>query len=343
MNESLNFVTPLGDLAILEIKGADASKFLHSQLTQDVIGLDPGRASLAGYCTAKGRLLGTLVLWSGAQSETPVFYALIKADIAQAFIKRLSMFVLRAKVTLDITASKVMGAMVSNTGAPGNEQAPGLTGGPSKAATWSVSHLPSGTWIAAPSAQSSIGRWWHIPRSGAPDVASVSAAAPENRSAQPNSPDDTPDNIPDHDRWQAADIATGLPWIVAATQDLFIPQTLNLDLIDGISFTKGCYPGQEVVARSHYRGTVKRRMAYGQINEANFSNPAGLPGTDIYDAKRPGIPCGRVINAAQTRPTCLLLEVQLSDLDVADFRLASADGSPIEIQNLPYEIKTAAT
>ena len=72
----------------------------------------------------------------------------------------------------------------------------------------------------------------------------------------------------DADAWRAADLAAGIPWIGAATQDLFIPQTVNLELIQGVSFTKGCYPGQEVVARSHYRGTVKRRMAYGASRRA---------------------------------------------------------------------------
>src|SRR3546814_3190939 len=78
-------------------------------------------------------------------------------------------------------------------------------------------------------------------------------------------------------RWQADDIAAGLPWVQAATQDLFIPQTLNLDLIDGVSFTKGCYPGQEVVARSHYRGTVKRRTAYGVVQDGPDIDVDALP------------------------------------------------------------------
>jgi folate-binding protein YgfZ len=125
---------------------------------------------------------------------------------------------------------------------------------------------------------------------------------------------------------------------VAATQDVFIPQTLNLDLIDGVSFTKGCYPGQEVVARSHYRGTVKRRMAYGTVNETPSQPAASLPGIDIFDANKPNSPCGRVINSAQAQQIHLLLEIQLSDLESADFRLGEVDGPAITLHALPYAI-----
>src|SRR5690606_1598918 len=134
--------------------------------------------------------------------------------------------------------------------------------------------------------------------------------------------------------------------------DVFIPQTLNLDLIDGVSFSKGCYPGQEVVARSHYRGTVKRRMAYGVISAAVDIDAATLPGSDTFDAQDPQNPVGRIINAAKTEAANphadepamattvhVLMEVQLADLGRADFRLGSADGPVIELRALPYSIE----
>src|SRR5690606_22708266 len=134
-------------------------------------------------------------------------------------------------------------------------------------------------------------------------------------------------------RWHAADIAAGLPWVQTATQDVFIPQTLNLDLIDGVSFTKGCYPGQEVVARSHYRGTVKRRMAYGLIQAPGGIDAGTLPGTDTYNANDPGNPCGRIVNAAQAGESIhVLMEVQLADLGHADFRLGQPAGPVIAIK-----------
>lgn len=323
MTDSIeSLIAPLNDLCVIEIAGADAASFLHGQLTHDITELKPGSARLAGYCTAKGRLLGSLVVWQGLAADTPTLYALAKADVAQALIKRLSMFVLRAKAKLRLTDMRVYGVTLPHSQTPEAMQAlaqAGLTPPqalPVSATAYTALQSPTATWVAAPSANAQTSRWWLVQ---APDSSQALAATADGAF------------------WQAADIAAGLPWVVEATQDTFIPQTLNLDLIDGVSFTKGCYPGQEVVARSHYRGTVKRRMAYGIAAAAE--QPARLAGVDIYNADQPDSPCGRVINAATTGgQTHLLLEVQLADLHSADFRLAAADGEKISIQALPYAI-----
>jgi folate-binding protein YgfZ len=350
-----SFVTALEDLAVVEISGADAAHFLNSQLTQDVASLAPGRACLAGYCTAKGRLLGSMVVWPDP-AEPPRLRALVKADLAQALVKRLSMFVLRAKAKLTVETAPVFGvALRAESKATDDDTAEHPSVGSwlaaqglgSNADPYDTVFNASGTWVAAPCATADSHRWWFVP-------ASLSTGHP----AGSNRPGD----------WQALDITAGLPWVEAATQDLFIPQTLNLDLIGGVSFTKGCYPGQEVVARSHYRGTVKRRMARGLLalpdqgamagegsaaaaasgaTTATPENQSTLarPGVDIFDAKSPDNPCGRIINAARcTAGTVehVLMEVQLADLEGADFRLERPDGLPIQIQPLPYEIKPAA-
>jgi folate-binding protein YgfZ len=383
MNQSSSSVVLLGDTAVIEISGADAGAFLQGQLTHDIAGLEAGSARLAGYCTAKGRLLGTLVIWRAAHAPTSTFHALIKADIAQAIVKRLSMFVLRAKVVLRIVPMDVLGVSIGATAAAAAQPAPPdslSTANRAKGSPLDTRRLPAGTtpfaivqedsgvWIAAPSADPGVSRWWHIAASNQADLPAASeitsaSERPESSVAPAanvplqggdadsgplriagnagNETDGGDADITGQALWQAADIAAGLPWIVAATQDVFIPQTLNLDLIDGISFTKGCYPGQEVVARSHYRGTVKRRMAYGLIRQPTVQNAAELPNVDIFDAQRPASPCGRVINAAGTGTIRLLLEVQLADLGQADFRLRQADGPSIEIASLPYEIKAA--
>ncbi len=335
MNNSSSFVAPLSDLAVIEIAGVDAASFLHSQLTHDVNGLSSDQARLAGYCTAKGRLLASMVLWQSPEGEIPCFYAIVKADIALTLIKRLSMFVLRAKAKLQLTESKVLGIAVnmSSVNEPAADAIPPQAGTLVKEAeilsgepqTWDVARTTGGSWICAPSADPSIVRWWFI--------------ALQSHSVTSTLSVDLPTAAPEAERWHAGDIAAGLPWVVAATQDVFIPQTLNLDLINGVSFTKGCYPGQEVVARSHYRGTVKRRMAYGiaEIN-SNFSVES-LPGSDIYNFHNPANPCGRIINAARSEGLHVLMEVQLSDLDNAEFRLAQADGPVIHLAPLPYKIK----
>lgn len=351
MKDSLLFATALDDLALIEIAGADALNFLHGQLTQDVANIPENTARLAGYCTAKGRLLGTLVLWHAGTAESPVVHALVKADIADALIKRLSMYVLRAKAKLCRTTLKASGIAIphgvatislNTKGTAGSQPrafASDLDSLPAHPAAWSVVHATTGVWIAAPSADPDMDRWWYVAHDTSSGLAANPQAADDNAMGL-ESPQE-----PGNACWQAGDIAAGLPWIVAATQDVFIPQTLNLDLIDGVSFSKGCYPGQEVVARSHYRGTVKRRMAYGLASAPSTAAASELPGLDIYDAHHPDNPCGRVINAAGDGNTSasgkmhLLLEIQLSDLDSAAFRLGQADGPAIDLQALPYEIK----
>ena len=338
MNRYSNLVASLGDLAVIEFSGEDAPAFLHGQLTQDIAGLSSDHACLAGYCTAKGRLLATMVVWLGPQGDLPVLYALVKADIAESIIKRLSMFVLRAKVKLRLADAKVWGIMMDTASVfdqPGDSTHPAANASQSAAwhsrllreaavlstqpKPWQVARTATGVWIAAPSADIGGARWWLISKDA------------QSADGQPTAEA--------FNLWRAADISAGLPWIQAATQDVFIPQTLNLDLINGVSFSKGCYPGQEVVARSHYRGTVKRRMAGGAIlAPKHIENIDTLAGVDVFDARKPAAPCGRIINAAGDAVVRVLMEVQLSDLADADFRLGKADGPKIERQPLPYDI-----
>ncbi|MEO6959697.1 MAG: folate-binding protein [Burkholderiaceae bacterium] len=320
MNDYLN-VAPLSDLVVIEAAGPDSVSFLQSQLTQDVAQLQAVSARLAGYCTAKGRLVASMVVWKAESIQAPSVHLLVKADIAAGFIKRLSMYILRAKVKLRITDSSVHGILIQQTSSSGIRS----LDLPSPVRLWTVVRSDKGVYIGAPSANPSIDRWWFI---STESNATSSAGMRGNLEAA---------------QWHAADIAAGLPWITAARQDIFIPQTLNFDLIDGVSFSKGCYPGQEIVARSHYRGKIKRRMAYGVIpghaGSPNGPSNGELAAADVFDAHSPAKPCGRVINAAQADQTHLLFEVQLTDLETADFRIGQANGPEIALQPLPYEIK----
>ncbi len=311
---------PLEDFSVFAAAGADALTFLHGQLTQDVTGLPVDAARLAGYCTAKGRLLATLVMWRGAPAadDAPQLYGLVRQDLSAALIKRLSMFVLRAKVKLAPAPLHVAGVQADAAQAAALEAVAGAL----PRSAWQRVDLPSGTWIAAPSADATL-RWWWI----ASDQ-QLAAAAPLAATL----------GLAPAAQWHAADLAAGIPWITTATQDVFIPQTVNLDLIQGVSFTKGCYPGQEVVARSHYRGTVKRRMAYGTIADAGLAGGA-LAGTDVFDATQPGEPTGRVVDAAATQGgVSVLFETTLAALPEGDLRLGAADGPRIAAQPLPYSI-----
>jgi folate-binding protein YgfZ len=312
----------LPHLQVLSASGMDAVDFLHGQLTQDVRELTTDAAALAGYCTAKGRLLATLVIWRhlvDGQGDTDAarVRALVRADVAAPLIKRLSMFVLRAKVRLAVEPLQVAG--VWSDGDIGALDA--AAGGPLPQAAWQRADLPSGIWIGAPGGTTR--RWWWI----------ASADQLQAHEAGLNKVLEQADAA----TWQAADLAAGIPWVGAPTQDLFIPQTVNLDLVGGVSFTKGCYPGQEVVARSHYRGTVKRRMAYGIV--AGHSGAAIAAGSDIYDATDAGEPCGRVVDAAGAPDAAVLFETTLSSLSNGDLRLGSVDGPSIALRPLPYNLE----
>ncbi|NMK49387.1 folate-binding protein YgfZ [Achromobacter sp. Bel] len=311
---------PLDDFVVFTASGADALPFLHGQLTQDVTGLPADAARLAGYCTAKGRLLATLVMWRAAPGadDAPQLYGLVRQDLSQALLKRLSMFVLRAKVKLAAAPLHVAGVQASAEDAAALEAVAGAL----PRSAWQRADLPSGTWIAAPSANGRL-RWWWIASDEqleqAAPLAAVLGLAPASQ-------------------WHVADLAAGIPWIATATQDVFIPQTVNLELIQGVSFTKGCYPGQEVVARSHYRGTVKRRMAYGTIADASLQG-AALAGVDVFDATQPGEPIGRVVDgASEAGVASVLFETTLAALPEGDLRLGAADGPRIAAAPLPYSI-----
>jgi folate-binding protein YgfZ len=322
-------LTPLPEWRSFAAAGPEAAAFLHGQLTNDVEGLTPHNAHLAGYCTAKGRLLATMVIWRGvagaesteaADAAAQTIYGVLRADLFDAVLKRLTMFVLRAKLKLAPVALNITGVTVPKRALTAFGTA---AGGSLPETAWARAELSSGTWIAAPAAHDTHRYWW-IATDAQCDAA---AAALKSLSRRGQSAD-----------WRHDELAAGLPWIGASTQDVFLPQTINLDLIEGVSFTKGCYPGQEVVARSHYRGTVKRRMALGTIADNLVTDASVLPGTDVYDAAHADEPCGRVVDAAGANTVTLLFETTLASLPEGDLRLGAADGPRIALQELPYAI-----
>lgn len=318
MTETPYTATLLPDLAVIEATGADAAAFLHGQLSNDISGLPDTMACLAAYCTPKGRMLASLVVWKAGNEPEPVYRALIKRDIAPAIVKRLSMFVLRSKVKLALLPIAAFGVS-AGPGNPAGTLASHLDTLPPAGQPYQVATTPQGTWVAAPGSTNAPARWWFIPHQA---TEADATEQPDDNACQ----------------WAANDIAAGLPWVQLATQELFIPQTLNFDLIGGVSFTKGCYPGQEVVARSHYRGTVKRRMARGLVNDAG-PDANELAGQDTFDAKAPAGPVGRIVNAVTAGgQTHLLLEVQLADIGQADLRIGTPQGPAITLLELPYAI-----
>jgi len=332
-------IYPLDDLAVFEVTGADALSFVQGQITNDILNLGAEHAKLAGYCTAQGRLLATMVIASLPEALGAGLIGLMRQDILTPVLKRLSMFVLRAKVKLAPSTYSVVGVSIAATEVGALNENLGHT---LPQSAWQVAATTTGLWICAPAtgqqADGATLRWWWL-ASEAHAVACQGLTLPHTLSTAT--------------QWHGQDIAAGLPWIEAATQDLLIPQTLNLDLIEGVSFTKGCYPGQEIVARSHYRGTVKRRMHLGTIEQS-----AGLSlnaGADIFDAQGSEQACGRVINIVESAnqttegaqhlgssgTAYVLFETTFEALEHNALHLGARDGAPITLLSLPYANKPA--
>lgn len=307
------------------VTGTDARGFLQSQLTQDINAVSSHRAALAGFCSAQGRLWASMLLT--APSDDSGFVAVVRADIVESLLKRLRMFVLRSKVLIEpVNDQQVLGLTVAQSEVP--KLSAELTH-ELPMDSWDSLTCPTGIWVRMPSAQEGEARFLLIAASD--QCQQIIDALCEN-----------PCQIRSAESWQVLDIQAGLPWIEAKTQDLFIPQTVNLDLIQGVSFTKGCYPGQEIVARAHYRGTVKRRMHLGKID----GETAGIEaGNDVFVSDRADDPQGRVImvasNSTDTDSGCwVLFEAPFAVIEAGDLRVGSAAGSQLNVLGLPYALTT---
>lgn len=320
-------IHPLGDTCVLVATGEDVLSFLQGQITNDLVGKGLEAACLAGYCTAQGRLLATGVFAqlpeSTSGTSAPTVAILLRKDIAAAVTKRLSMFVLRAKVKITPANIEVVGIEASS------DKLDMITSALDHAlplTSWQSMHTVSGTWVAAP-AKEGTHRWWWL-------AAETGADSKDGKT----SPHTTEFKLAAPESWCSTDIKLGIPWIEGKTQDLFIPQTLNLDLIEGVSFTKGCYPGQEIVARSHYRGTLKRRMALGRVDMPCDANI--VPGVDMYEGDAP---CGRLINISQAGQTSwILFEAPFDAMDRNALAIGTADGPRVILEELPYAIRSGS-
>lgn len=200
---------------LLSVSGDDAREFLHAQLTRDIRNLAADRAALAGWCSAKGRLLASFLVIPAAQG----FLLQVARDLATPVAKRLAMFVLRSKVKIADESERW-----------------------AQDGLWEVDFdAPEVAW------QEQI----VTVRVGERRYLQLGPVAQMN--IMPTAPEEA---------WTVQEIRAGRPLITAATQDQFVPQMVNLEKLGAIDWQKGCYPGQEIVARAQYRGQVKRRMQY---------------------------------------------------------------------------------
>jgi len=327
-NNSNTCFTPLKDWSCISVIGPDAVDFLQNQLTNSVKSITNTPAAsiasphqqnrFAGYCSAKGRLMASFWIArqdtsvGGANVEAtesqPAFYLFISKDLAATLAKRLSMFVLRSKVkVLDLTESIDIYGYALEASESRDELAKmvaisGVITAELPAVT--INQMQTKRYLLA------------VPKNQA--MSDVHRGALQ--------------------AWNWLEIQSAIPRITQATFEQFVPQMINMESLKGIDFQKGCYPGQEVVARSQYRGTIKRRLQVAHLNHCEEI----LPGAEIFHSDDPSQPCGMVVLAAQHPLVNDRMDVQveckLEALQSGSVHLGSATGPALSFAALPYPL-----
>lgn len=303
---------------LIEVRGAEAADFLHGQLSSDVRALDPGQAQYSSFNSPKGRMLANLiVLRLPTALGADGFFLLLSGDLVEAIRRRLSMFVLRAKVGV--------------RDATGGHAIWGLAGPGASAAARAAFGVVPGRFEALPIAHGAL--LLAIPDGRLLALCPVAEAAALQATILGHA------TLADAQAWRRHDVGAGVPWITAATSDLFVPQATNWELLGGVNFQKGCYPGQEIVARTQYLGRLKERLFAFRA-----ALPDVAPGSKLYSAAFGDQACGVVVSAAaEADGGCTLLAVaQLAAVDAADIRLDDDARTTLTLQSLPYALPAAA-
>ncbi len=298
MTHLLNGIAPLPHLGVIRVEGEDAAAFLQGQLTQDFMLLGAGQARLAAFCSAKGRVQASFVGFKPGPAEIVL---VCSRDILGATLKRLSMFVLRAKAKLTDASEQfqlwgVAGDAMNSMGGA--------------AAPWSRVEQAAASLITLYPADGQPRGLW---------IAPVAEAAPGGPALS-------------HALWMWGEIRSGVATVSAPLVDALVPQMLNYESVGGVNFKKGCYPGQEIVARSQFRGTLRRRAYVAHC-------PAALTaGQELFHAADASQPCGLVVQAAESPDAGFeaIVSMQISAADGAGLAVGTPEGAPVTLRPLPY-------
>jgi len=299
----------LSYLGLIRITGKDSVNFLQGQLTNDIHALTAQQCQLNAYCNPKGHMLANG--WFFCRGDE-IFFQLPAATLP-AVLKRLSMFVLRSEVKLADAGDELI--RIGLVGSNAEEQ---LNSTLSTTVSQQVTQVGDLTIIRLPGV---------VPRfeivGPEPSIEKVWSQLAE--SAKPTS----------SSFWALQEIRAGIPTVYPATVEAFIPQMVNMQLLDGISFTKGCYCGQEIVARMQHRGTLKRRMYLAHI--AGNQKPSAGDTLFSHSAEH-GKPAGTVVDAQPVPEGGFdaLVMVQIPCFEADDIHLKDASGEKLSFRDLPY-------
>ncbi|MEG0786669.1 MAG: folate-binding protein [Comamonas sp.] len=297
MTQTLQGIAPISHLGVIRVQGDDAASFLHGQLTNDFALLDLQHARLAAFCSAKGRMQASMIGFKRAPDDILLVCSL---DLLAQTLKRLSMFVLRAKAKLtDATQDFQLLGLVGSA-VPDASQAP-----------WAVQTLGDAHIVHLYPAAGQARALW---------VAPAGTAAPQGPALSA-------------EQWQWSEVASGIATLSLSAYELFVPQMLNYESVGGVNFKKGCYPGQEVVARSQFRGTLKRRAFI--VHAANEVQA----GAEVFAASDAEQATGTIVQAAPAPDGGwdAIVSMQISSAQEA-LTAGSANGEPLTLLPLPYAL-----
>ena len=305
MQTQLDGVARLTHSGLIRVQGEDAAKFLHSQLTSDFVLMGLAEARLAGFCNAKGRLLASFIGLKRSQTD---ILLVCSADLLAAVLKRLSVFVLRSKVKLtDATADFALY---------------GLAGPALLNATQNIAYYAGSIWAKADFYDISLVNLY--PADGVVRALWIAPA-----------PGRAPTGAPlDEAMWEWSEVRSGIATVTGPIAEAFVPQMLNYESVGGVNFKKGCYPGQEVVARSQFRGTLKRR-AYLAHSEAPLK-----AGDEVFLRADESQPCGTVAQAAAAPAGGFdaIVSMQISAFEAGGVHLGSVNSLPLQLSQAPYPL-----
>ena len=300
----------LNQFSTLKASGEDTQTFLQSMLSSDVREVTEQHAQFSSLNTPKGRMLATFLIWrSGAD-----YFLQLPHSLCPAMHKRLSMYVLRSKVKIEDVSEQQLSLGLSGKDAASLLQtilidAPQDEMAVTQNAQTSIIHLGQQRYQINTTRQHAPVLWQSL----------SSGARPAGSAC-----------------WDWLIIRAGVPVITPATQEQFVAQMTNLELIGGVNFKKGCYPGQEIVARTHYLGKLKRRMYLAHLG----GNTPPQAGDALYSAEMEGQPSGMVVNAspAPGGGYDLLAVLQISSREAHTVHIQSLQGAALEFLPLPYTI-----
>lgn len=304
MNSELNSnnfsLFALSEISVIEVSGDDSASFFQRLLTSDISEVTPNQSQFSAFLNPKGRVIANFLLIM----RNDRFYLVVTNELVDSLVKRLRLYVLRAKVNINVEPG---------LGFFGCRQLSEISESELPKSAMETRTIDNCTVVKLPGSELRFG-----------------VLADSNHT-------EVSDRPPDSEFWQLQDINAGIPWLNQHTSEHLIAQAINLDLIGGVSWTKGCYPGQEIVARLHYRGGINRRM----VNARGSAESKPVPGTEISCPDLPGNQTGTVVNSvidADSNQASMLISVPIKFIGQENLLLSDTHPLELEIERLPYSI-----